>query len=679
MSTRGAWRLRSLMNSMDAKPSFLSRQKKSFSFHHLWIPAALLCFLFGMFFVGMIAYANTYADRVLPGMSLGDISIGGMTRIELQDFIEEMHGKISGAGITVSFRAGSAGSESFVLYPSVVSEDTVLDFVSVDSVREAERLVQYGKKGKLAVRAWMPLVTRARKPSHTLQFMSLDTERLFSALQDRLKKYEQPARDAGVLVQRIVSKEEVVSTVTTSSLGIAFNYDTVAGQVTSAWSAFQFPSISMQTRISEPAIVESDIASIIERLPAFFAAGGMTLAYADPHTKRERTWVIAALDLADWIRVQKAGQETAGFGIAKEMCVAFLEKKVRSAVDIAPRDAKFKIGDSGKVLEFQGSRTGVSLLMDQTCDAVNTALMQRTWDDENLVSSLALITETIEPNIKTGEINDLGIDEVLGVGYSNYSGSPPNRIKNIRHAVYNKLNGVLIKPGDTFSALAALRPFTIDAGYLPELVIKGDKITPEIGGGLCQIGSTLFRMAMNSGMPILERRNHSLVVTYYNDPRNGNPGTDATIYDSAPDFKFKNDTGNYILLATEMNEKTGDLFFTLWGTNDGRKGYYTEPVVHQRIPAGEPRYVESVELALGEEKCQSGHAGAVASFTYVVERPDGVKEEKEFRSHYRPLPKICVVGVLPTVAAQEVPPDATDPALGEETAKVVEVDAIELQ
>lgn len=669
------------MNSMDSKPSFLSRQKKTLSFHHVWIPAVLLCLLFGMFFGGMIAYANTYADRVLPGMSLGDISIGGMTQTELQDFIEEMHGKISGAGIAVSFSAGSAGFESFVLYPSVVSEDTVLDFVSVDSAREAERLVRYGKKGTLAVRAWMPLVTRTRKPSHTLQFVSLDTERLFSVLRDRLKKYEQPARDAGILVQGIINKEEVISTVTTSSLGIAFNYDTVADQVTSAWSALQFPTVSMQTSISKPVIVESDITPIIARLPAFFATGGMTLAYADPHTKRERTWVIATTDLANWIQAQKTAQRTVGFGIAKETCLEFLKKKVRSAVDIAPRDAKFKIGDSGKVSEFQGSRTGISLLMDQTCDAMNTALMQRTWDDENLVSSLALITETTEPNIKTGEINDLGIDEALGVGYSNYSGSPPNRIKNIRHAVYNKLNGVLIKPGDTFSALAALRPFTIDAGYLPELVIKGDKITPEIGGGLCQIGSTLFRMAMNAGMPILERRNHSLVVTYYNDPRNGNPGTDATIYDNAPDFKFKNDTGNYVLLATEMNEKTGDLFFTLWGTSDGRKAYYTEPVVHQRIPAGEPRYVESAELTPGEEKCQSGHAGAVASFTYVVERPDGLKEEKEFRSHYRPLPKICVIGVLPTVVAEEVPPDAADPALGEETANIVEVeaDAIELQ
>ena len=68
---------------------------------------------------------------------------------------------------------------------------------------------------------------------------------------------------------------------------------------------------------------------------------------------------------------------------------------------------------------------------------------------------------------------------------------------------------------------------------------------------MCQIGTTLFRMSMNSGMPIVQRVNHSLVVSYYADPVNGNPGTDATVYVPYVDFKFNNDTGNYLLLQTE--------------------------------------------------------------------------------------------------------------------------------
>src|SRR3990167_3183667 len=99
--------------------------------------------------------------------------------------------------------------------------------------------------------------------------------------------------------------------------------------------------------------------------------------------------------------------------------------------------------------------------------------------------------------------------EILGTGYSNFSGSPTNRVKNIRHAVVDKLNWVLIKPDEVFSLLSALRPFTIEGGYLPELVIKGDEIKPEVAGGLCQVGSTTFRAVMNSGLPVTARRNHS--------------------------------------------------------------------------------------------------------------------------------------------------------------------------
>ena len=80
---------------------------------------------------------------------------------------------------------------------------------------------------------------------------------------------------------------------------------------------------------------------------------------------------------------------------------------------------------------------------------------------------------------------------------------------------------------------------------------------------------------MNSGMPIVERRSHSLAVSYYFDPENGNPRTDATIYEPSPDFKFLNDTGYYILIATDVNTINGQLTFTLWGTSDGRQGSYS--------------------------------------------------------------------------------------------------------
>jgi vancomycin resistance protein YoaR len=217
-----------------------------------------------------------------------------------------------------------------------------------------------------------------------------------------------------------------------------------------------------------------------------------------------------------------------------------------------------------------------------------------------------------------------------------------------------KLHGVLIKPGEIFSTLEHLEPFTLDAGYVPELVIKGTQLKPEIGGGLCQIGTTLFRMAMEGGMPIVERRNHSLVVQYYGDLRNGNPGTDATIFDPWPDFKFTNDTGHHVLIQTDMDEKTGELAFTLWGTSDGREASYSAPTVKRWIPHGETKFIETDKLPPGEQKCQHAFPGAEASFTYTRKLPDGTTEDRVFESYYRPLPEICLVGVAASTTNQDL-------------------------
>ena len=229
---------------------------------------------------------------------------------------------------------------------------------------------------------------------------------------------------------------------------------------------------------------------------------------------------------------------------------------------------------------------------------------------------------------------------------------------------------MLIKPNEDFSLINALRPFTIADGYLTELVIKGDEIKPEVAGGLCQVGTTMFRAAMNSGLKITQRRNHSLVVDYYNDLSNGNPGTDATIYDPNPDFRFLNDTGNYILLTTEMNTKTSDLYIYFWGTSDGRKASYSAPVVSRWIPAGADKVIETTSLDLGVRECQLRHNGAEASFTYTRILADGKKEDVVYNSYYRPLPKICLVGIKSAEPVQNgiIPGDSFSGPVGTSTA-----------
>jgi vancomycin resistance protein YoaR len=174
---------------------------------------------------------------------------------------------------------------------------------------------------------------------------------------------------------------------------------------------------------------------------------------------------------------------------------------------------------------------------------------------------------------------------------------------------------------------------------LPELVIKGNRTIPEYGGGLCQIGTTVFRATLASGLPVTARRNHSYRVVYY-EPA----GTDATIYDPAPDYKFVNDTGGTVLIQTRI--EGDDLIFEFWGKPDGRIANQTKPRIFNITPPPPTKIIETEDLPVGEKKCtEKPHSGADTEFTYTVTYPNGEVKQEVFKSHYIPWQEVCLIGV----------------------------------
>ncbi|MDA1024632.1 MAG: VanW family protein, partial [bacterium] len=360
------------------------------------------------------------------------------------------------------------------------------------------------------------------------------------------------------------------------------------------------------------------------------------------HDTREQRFTVSRDDLYAWVIAEK---NKTGLALALDSgAVDRFFEEIATAINIQPVDAIFRM-EGDRVIEFSGSQNGSELDEKGTY----TDVLSYLWGTEE--GDVQIATSIIEPDISTASVNELGIREVLGIGISDFSGSPSNRVANILHGAA-KLDGLLIPPGEEISLVEKLRPFTIADGYLPELVIKGDEITPEVGGGLCQIGTTTFRAAMNTGLEITERRNHSLVVNYYNDPSNGNPGTDATLYEPRPDFRFRNDTTHHILLDTFVDLSTYELVFTFWGTSDGRKGYYSPPEILSWNGYGATQYIETTDLAPGVTRCQSPHPGATTSFDYIVERPGEDIFSHTYQSTYRSLPRICLVGADPVGPAE---------------------------
>lgn len=603
-------------------------------FSVIFISAVLLALI-------LIANIFWYKGRAYPGVYLDSYSLGGLTSEEVKSFVENLNNKLSKEGITLNV-ADSQNQTHFVKLNTILAGDSTVELVRLDTDAIVKTALTAGREGNWLQKLVRPWWYRFGVAKKMLATIIINSSAVADVLRSLLVNYEDVPHDA-----RIIFAPNSASnyTVEIEKLGRSFAYDKIINQIKNNLSVLNFLPILIKTEPFLPTVTKIDVEKLTSSLPKIFSYGKLGLNYVDPQTNLRRDWAIAPAQFAPWLIIKRGSDNNFIFSLSFSRVKNYLNSEVRPYVDLSAADAKFVMVND-RVKEFTGSRSGRKMNADKIIAELAQIFEERNFNPARPLKTVTVNVDFIEPQIKTADVNNLGITDVIGVGVSTFKGSHVNRIKNIATAV-KKLNGILIKPGEEFSANKYAGPYTSEAGYLPELVIKGREIKPEIGGGLCQIGTTLFRMAMNSGMPITARRNHSLVVNYYADPVNGNPGTDATLYGDVVDFKFLNDTGNYLLLQAEADYKTQQLVFTLWGKSDGRKGWYSHPKVSKWIPAGDPEEVQISDgtLKVGETKCQDAYKGAVASFTYSRLTPLGKQIDKVYESFYRPLPKICMVGV----------------------------------
>ncbi len=186
-------------------------------------------------------------------------------------------------------------------------------------------------------------------------------------------------------------------------------------------------------------------------------------------------------------------------------------------------------------------------------------------------------------------------DHIVAEGTSVFTGSPDSRVHNIVIAS-SKIHGYVIQPGETFSFLDVLGPITHKAGYQASLVIWGDKTIWGIGGGVCQVSTTVFRAAFWAGLPIVERNQHSYRVGYY-ELDGSPPGFDATIYNPGLDLKFVNDSEHPILIQAHVDEQAMELKITLHGRELNRTVEML-PVIERNVVAPGPPLPDTPDPSL---------------------------------------------------------------------------------
>jgi vancomycin resistance protein YoaR len=310
-------------------------------------------------------------------------------------------------------------------------------------------------------------------------------------------------------------------------------------------------------------------------------------------------------------------------------------------IDIPVEDALFTF-ESGKVTAFRPSKDGRTMDIEQTRKRITEAFNTVATTNQQRIT-IALPVLIARPAVTTDDTNSLGIKELIGTGYSEFRGSIAGRIHNVAHAA-SRFNGILIKPGEEFSFNETIGDISATTGYQAAYIIRDGRTVLGDGGGVCQVSTTLFRAALNAGLPIVERQAHAYRVSYY-EQASFKPGLDATIFVPSVDLRIKNDTANHILIQTIADTKNLTLRFELYGTRDGRQAEISNHLVWAHTPAPPPLYQDDPTLPVGVVKqVDWAAAGAKSSFQYKVTRGSEILQDTTFYSNYRPWQAVYLKG-----------------------------------
>jgi vancomycin resistance protein YoaR len=621
--------------------------------------AGIFFLLIGGITAAYISWEKKYVDKIYPGVYLNDLDLGGKTYTEAKVELNNKIDKINKDGLVFYYQ------KKYIDAPTQISSldaDIVLPIVSFDLPKTLGRALSFGRDQnffnnlKNKIHAYLygaPIYTD----------VSMNQKELAKTLSSDFQDQEEPAKNAEIIYNKAAQNKFYL---TEESMGKVIDYNKGMIEMKKNLTEFNNYAVQLFSKTDYPDILKKDCLGLDEKAIAIMNLAPLYLKLAIASSSNEanikissstveavpkfnsdgKEWIVDADTLANWITFKNNTDYQAPknvndqnnssssakivIDLKEDKILDFLQNIIAPEVNREPEDAKFKM-DNEKIVEYNSSQDGLRLDLETNLAAIKSDLLDKSQ------SQIKLSANPVR-GISASELDGLGITEIIGTGVSDFSGSPVNRRHNIAVGA-GSVNGVLIKPGEEFSLVKTLGVIDGRTGYLPELVIKDNKTTPEFGGGLCQVGTTMFRAALATGLPITMRQNHSYRVGYY-EPA----GTDATIYDPLPDLRFVNDTGSHILVQRRI--EGNKLYFDFWGKKDGRAVQEYKPTIYNIVKPPAGKVIETLSLPVGQKKCtEKAHSGADAFFDYKVTHPTGEIKEKRFTSHYVPWQEVCLVGV----------------------------------
>jgi vancomycin resistance protein YoaR len=351
---------------------------------------------------------------------------------------------------------------------------------------------------------------------------------------------------------------------------------------------------------------------------------------------------LPAEDVARWVRVeqiQQADGQLANKVLIDENAARNWLAQFGAQIKREPVNARYYFNDDTRELVLVAPHVnGRELDVEATLERFVSQI-------ENGNHAVPIILKEIIPIAHSGATAaDLGITELVSESTTWFYGSSDARKHNIARAAAN-FYGVVVAPGEEFSFNRYLGSISEADGYEVGLIIVGGRTLKGVGGGVCQVSTTLYQSAFWAGFPIVERWEHGYMVGYYNDGEG--PGMDATVFSPIVDFRFINNTPHHLLIENYYNTEFESLTFKFYSTSMGRTVEKREPVFENvQPPPAEDVWEYDENLAPGTvEQFDFATEGARVIVDRLVYNADGeLIEERSFVSNYIPWPNVYRYG-----------------------------------
>jgi vancomycin resistance protein YoaR len=569
---------------------------------------AALALVVGFVFAGSSA-------RIAAGVHIAGVDVGGLTPAQARALLERRSSSLENTPVRFQ-----TGARSWSVKPSELGVQVDWAAAVADARKDGDGFGPVRGFRRLGVRFFgADVQPHARFWGQAVQ---LELARMSG-------RVDRAPREASVQLQGLRP------VVLPAASGSKLDRQAAAPRIVSALASFDRAPVQLPVRVEAPRVTAAALAPAARQLRTALS-GPVRLSLGATRWRISRFRLAALIEPPHdgLVRPRIAGSAADAYFV-----------KLSNSVGSKPVDATFAV-DGSRVRIVPG-QAGLTLDVPTTAKNILAAAIRPT----NRVATAVVAAQ--QPTRTTDEARAMGITGLVS-SYETFFGGVPNRIHNVQ-LVSHLVDAQLISPGKEWSFNAATGARTAEKGFLTAPVIINGELQTGLGGGVCQVSTTVFNAAYEAGLKITQRTNHALYISHY--PL----GRDATVDYPNIDLRFVNDTSHWLLLRTFVTSDS--LVVSLYGTPQHRK---VESVTSPLTAVGAPPVTKVPDPELPKGKTQVESAGVPAQVTSVerkVYTPSGkLLYDDVFHSSYVAEPEILQVGTKkPPKKAKPLAPVVTTP------------------